>query len=304
MPNLRAGTPVAPLPCPCSTDAPIMPSFMTSRRTFLQMGIGLAGAGLAQNAQATPDATPSTLPPSIANLKSMKEHVRPISVAERRERQEKARSLMRANDLDAILLMEGTSLNYFSGIRWWGGERMFAMVLPAKGEAFYMCPAFEEGRAREQIAKTSDNKQSDVRVWQEEESPYERMAQGLKDRGMLRGRSGSRRRCASSSARDVAGAAPQARLLSATPVTAGCRMIKSRAGNGLDATGLAGDVDGLSRCVQALRDGMTQVEVGSLIETAHDKLGFPGDALVEMGEYSAFPHGSMQPQVIREGDPC
>ena len=30
--------------------------------------------------------------------------------------------------------MAGTSLQYFSGIRWWGGERMFALVLPAKGK--------------------------------------------------------------------------------------------------------------------------------------------------------------------------
>ena len=42
---------------------------------------------------------------------------------------------MEANELDAILLMEGTSAEPIStpGIRWWGGERLFALVLPAKG---------------------------------------------------------------------------------------------------------------------------------------------------------------------------
>ncbi len=59
---------------------------------------------------------------------------------------------MRENNLSAILLAQGTSLAYFTGIHWQGGERLFAMVLPAKGEAFYVAPAFEEGRAREQIA--------------------------------------------------------------------------------------------------------------------------------------------------------
>jgi Xaa-Pro aminopeptidase len=267
------------------------------------MGMGLAGAALAPNAQATPIADPSTLPPSIANLKSMKVHVRPVSVAERRERQEKARSLMRANELDAILLMEGTSLNYFTGIRWWGGERMFAMVLPAKGDAFYVCPAFEEGRAREQIARSFDDKQSDVRIWQEDESPYERMAQGLRDHGILTGKIGMEETVRFVFGAGVAAAAPQASLLSGTPVTAGCRMIKSRAE--LDLMRLASLVTltAYRAVYQALRVGMTKVETGSLIEAAHDKLGFAGDALVEVGEYSAFPHGSAQAQVIREGVP-
>ncbi len=267
------------------------------------MGMGIAGAALAHNAQAAPYATPSTLPPSIANLKSMREQARPISVAERRDRQEKARSLMRANDLDAILLMEGTSLNYFTGIRWWGGERMFAMVLPVKGDAFYICPAFEEDRAREQIAKNSDDKQSDVRIWREDESPYERLAQGLKDHGMLTGKIGVEETVRFVFSAGIAGAAPQARLLSATPVTAGCRMIKSRAE--LDLMRLASQVTltAYRAVYQAFRDGMTQFEVGSLIEVAHDKLGFAGEALVEVGAYSAFPHGSVQPQVVREGVP-
>jgi Xaa-Pro dipeptidase len=78
--------------------------------------------------------------------------------------------------------MERTSLSYFTGIRWWGGERLFAMVLPAKGTAFYVCPGFEEGRAREQIAQAPEGAQVDLRIWQEDGSPYQRVAQGLKDR--------------------------------------------------------------------------------------------------------------------------
>src|SRR5215469_6891305 len=157
---------------------------MRSRRAFLQTGCSLAATtllssgSLARNA----DTTSSSLPPAIAKLRSMKDQVRPITREEQRERQEKARRLMEARDLDAILLMEGTSLNYFTGIRWWGGERMFAMVLPAKGTSFYVCPAFEEGRAREQIADSPEAEGADVRIWQEDESPYQRVAQGLKDR--------------------------------------------------------------------------------------------------------------------------
>ena len=109
---------------------------MTSRRTFLQTGARLAGAALVPPSSAGRDSASATpLPAAIANLKSLKQAARPITREERRERQEKARALMEANGLDAIVLMEGTSLHYFTGIRWWGGERMFAMVLPAKGAA-------------------------------------------------------------------------------------------------------------------------------------------------------------------------
>jgi Xaa-Pro dipeptidase len=51
----------------------------------------------------------------------------------------------------------------------------------------------------------------------------------------------------------------------------------------------------------ALREGMTQNDVGDLIEKAYARVGFPGDASVMVGEYSAMPHGSRTPQVIREG---
>src|SRR6202035_726797 len=126
----------------------------------------------------------SSLPPSLAKLKSRKSEATPISRDERHERQERARKLMSDNALDAIVLMEGTSLRYFTGIRWWGGERMFALVLPARSAAFYVCPAFEEGRARELIASAPDGGNPDVRTWQEDENPYQRLAHGLKARGI------------------------------------------------------------------------------------------------------------------------
>jgi len=158
-----------------------------SRRRFLQAGSLAVGASAVLPAIAHAAEDDKPLPPSLAALQSLRGEARPITVEERRERQEKARRLMRDSHLAAIVLMEGTSLNYFTGIRWWGGERLFAMVLPAKGEPLYVCPGFEEGRAREQISKSPDVNSPDVRIWQEDESPYERVAQGLKDHGIASG---------------------------------------------------------------------------------------------------------------------
>ena len=126
---------------------------MISRRKFLELGATSAGVA-AFATPLRPESQDAALPPSIAALKSRKDEATPITREERQQRQERARKLMTENSLDAIVLMEGTSLRYFTGIRWWGGERMFALVLPAKGKAFYVCPEFEEGRENRSRMRT------------------------------------------------------------------------------------------------------------------------------------------------------
>jgi Xaa-Pro dipeptidase len=243
----------------------------------------------------------AALPPSISSLKSMLDQAQPIKLEERAARQFKARQLMETNKMDAIVLMEGTSLTYFTGVRWWGGERMFAMVLPAKGKTFYVCPAFEEGRAREQIAKAPDGSDADVRTWQEDESPYQLVAGGLKERGIATGKLGIEETVRFVFSDGILKAAPTVQVTSATPVTAGCRMVKSS--HEIELMRLASKVTltAYEAAYRALRDGMTQQEFSRLVEAAHTQLGFPGGADVQVGEYSALPHGSLTPQVIREG---
>jgi Xaa-Pro dipeptidase len=243
----------------------------------------------------------SSLPQSIARLKSRKSEAAPITRDERYERQERARKLMSENSLDAIVLMEGTSLRYFTGVRWWGGERLFALVLSAKGSAFYVCPAFEEGRAHEQIAGALDGEHPDLRTWQEDESPYQRVAQGLKERGISNGKLGIEETVRFVFADGIAHDAPQATLVSATPVTAGCRMIKSAHEIALMRLASQVTLTAYEAVYHALREGLTQEQVEDLIAAAYGQLGFPGEASVQVGEYSALPHGSSTPQVIREG---
>ena len=177
---------------------------MINRRSFVKLGSLAAGASIAGGcATETPVAsaaqTPgggspgvSPLPPSIAALTSMRDQATPISADERRGRIEKARRLMAERKIDALMLTGGTSLVYFSGMRWGLSERLFAMVLPVKGDAFYVSPAFEEERAREQIATGPLGNSADVRTWEEHEDPYARVAQGLRDRGLASGTLGDR----------------------------------------------------------------------------------------------------------------
>ena len=122
--------------------------------------------------------------------------------------------------------MEGTSLKYFTGIRG-GAASEFRLGLPRKGSPFYVCPAFEEGHAREQISNAPEGTEPDVRIWNEDQSPYERIAQGLRDQSIATGQIGIEETVDSSSQTRSPKQTSQATITGATPVTAGCRMIKA-----------------------------------------------------------------------------
>jgi Xaa-Pro dipeptidase len=275
---------------------------MLSRRSFLSLTSAAAGLSVTRvSAQRGRGAEPAgPMPPSIAALASMRGRATPITADERRARIERARKLMADHKLDAIVLAGGTSLLYFTGMRWGNSERLFAVVIPRTGNPFVVCPGFEEDRAREQLA-LGPLAHTDVSTWQEDESPFDRAAQGLKDRGIAAGRVGVEETMKFVFADSIASAAPALKVTSATPITAGCRMIKDA--HEVDLMRLA--CEATLKCYEAvfraLKPGMTQNEVGSLIGTAYSRLGFQGFASVQVGEYTALPHGSITPQTIREG---
>jgi len=274
-----------------------------SRRHFVGLASGaVALTVLPDCAKPQPgEQAASSLPPSIASLKSRKGEAVPIGKDEMLARTEHARQLMAANKLQATVITTGSSLPYFSAARWWTSERLFAMVLPAKGNAFFVCPAFEEDRAREQLANGPFGSNADVRTWQEDEDPYARVAQGCSDLGIRAGTIGVEEKTPFVFSNGVAKALPALQIASATPVTAGCRMVKSD--NEIALMRLAAQVTlaAYAAAYHALHEGMTQQQFAILVKQAHEQLGFSGGAEVQVGEYSAMPHGSVQPQQIKEG---
>jgi len=271
-----------------------------SRRNFLQTA-GMATVAMAQPAFAADKDSKSKQPEAIAKLKSRKGEAQPITTAEREQRIERARQLMVENKIDAIMVMGGTSLVYFTNIHWWMSERTFAVILPVKGSPFYVCPAFEEDRAREQIATGPGGNNAEVRTWQEDESPYQRIAEGLKDRNLTTGSMGMEETVRYVFSEGLSNAAPGLHLVSATPVTAGCRMIKSK--HELQLMKLANEVTlaAYEAAYRSTKEGMTQNDFGAMVQAAHAQQGFEGGASIQVGENSALPHGSAKPQVIREG---
>jgi len=54
--------------------------------------------------------------------------------------------------------------------------------------------------------------------------------------------------------------------------------------------------------LKSLKQGMTQTELAGKIGAAHQQLGARGGALVLFAADSAFPHGTIAPQKLKEGD--
>jgi Xaa-Pro dipeptidase len=273
---------------------------MVSRRTFLTTSAAASAAASLVPSVPLEAQTSTALPPSIADLTSMRHLAVPITVDERRSRVERARQLMKANRLDAILLAGGTSTVYFTNVNWWLSERFFGIFLTAKGDDFVVCPHFEEERAREQL----DNgplKGAPVLTWHEHEDPYALGSKGLGDRGIATGTIGIEETVRYVFSNGVATAAPRASFASATPVTAGCRMVKDA--HEIELMRLASRVTlkAYAAAWRALKAGMTQTDFASLVSAAHARLGFQGGAGVQVGQYAALPHGSVTPQVITEG---
>src|SRR5258708_35943346 len=242
-----------------------------------------------------------SLPPSIAALQSAAGQVRPISNSERQARVEKAQALMRQHKLSAILLTSGSSLLYFTGARWGQSERFFATAITADGKSLCICPAFEEGRAREQLA-AGPLESAKVMGWQEEETPYQTLASGLRTLGLATAALGVEEKTSFVFADGVTKTASQLSIASATPITAGCRMIKSAHEIELMKIANRATLAVYEAVYKALAPGMTQRQAGALISAAYQRVGFRGEASVEVGAYSALPHGRAAAQPTPKGD--
>ena len=280
---------------------------MLTRRTFLATTslaaagaactpAGTEGGAAAQEPRSTPD-----LPPALAALTPMKDGVTPISVDERKARLEKARRLMSENGIDALMLTGGTSMDYFTGMRWGNSERLTAAIIPVRGTAFIVTPKFEEERTLEQARLGPLGAGTQVLTWEEDESPYQRVAEGLRTAGIATGALGIEETVKFVFSNEVGAAAPNVRIVSGTPVTAGCRVIKDQHELALMRHASLVTLKAYEAAYKSLTEGMTQSDFARLVSQAHERLGYSGGAGVQVGEFSALPHGSATPQVVREG---
>lgn len=269
------------------------------RRHFLRLSAIASGttllAGLESCAPRHAGASEGDDPGSA---KSLMTKVNPISTEERRTRIEKAQQLMAEQDMKAVILDAGTSMTYFTGLRWWPSERPMVAIIPAQGEICYVCPGFEEGRLQELLTLGKD-----IYVWQEDEGAFQQIAKALRDIGASNGRIGIEERVRFFIVDGVRKEAPHLQFVSADPVTAQCRLIKSAAEIALMQAATIATVEAMKMGIRKLKAGMAPADFSAIVANAHDSLGAVDDfALINFAEASALPHGSMKPQVLKEGD--
>ena len=282
-------------------------SLHPSRRRFLQGTAAASALALTPHIQAGADAPTEALPSAFAALKPQGSRVHPIVADDFHDRVVQAQRLMAEvrpttshasqAKYDALFLSAGTSLYYFTGIRWNLSERLLGLLLPREGRPILVVPAFEEGRLREKLRFPLE-----IRIWQEDESPTKIAATALADRGIRSGLMGVEETAGFTFFDHLRQGAPGFEYVSADPVTIGCRARKSEHELQLMCLACEATFDVFRAVFASLKEGMSQEDITHLVEAGFAKMNLQGEALVLLGASAALPHGTLQPHKLKEGD--
>lgn len=234
---------------------------------------------------------------SESQMKNMVANVKPLTPRDYELRLEKAKRLMRENDIDGLLLTGSTNLLYFTNVRWGRSERTFGAVLNQKEDPIWICPGFEKKRAEERIPKGHE-----IRTWEEDESPFRLIAGIMEDLGTKSGKLGLGPTIRSFVFYGLRKDAPSLQLKDGAVVTEGCRGIKTE--KEIAYMDLANNITKLAyrEGFKNLKEGMSRADLGGIIRTAHQKMGVSGGGGPLFGTDSAFPHGTIAESSLEEGD--
>lgn len=236
--------------------------------------------------------------PDLSALKPLTGGVVPIGPAERAGRVARAQALMQQAGIGAVLIEPGSSLVYFTGVRWGRSERLTAAILPARGRPVIVTPFFEEPSVRESLGI-----EAEVAVWQEDEDPLALVARVLREAGAAGKPVGVEETVRYFAIDGLQRAMPGVRIVSANPVVRGCRMIKTPAEIALMQTAADVTVAAYRWTAPRIEIGMTPGDIGGLMAAATRALGGRVEFnLVLLGEAAAYPHGSGKPQRVVAGE--
>lgn len=236
--------------------------------------------------------------PDVSELKDITTGAAPIGREERIARIARAQALMKAAGIGAVLIEPGSSLIYFTGVRWGRSERLTAVVLPVEGEPCIVTPFFEEPSVRESLAIPAQ-----VRVWQEDQDPLAVVAGFLKERKLAARPIGVEETVRYFAVDGLQRVLPGAKIVSANPVVRGCRMIKTAPELALMQLATDVTIAAYRWTYPRIREGMTPRDIAALMSAATRKLGGSNEwNLILLGEAAAYPHGSGKPQKVVPGE--
>ena len=261
-----------------------------SRREFLV----LTAAGAAIAGPASPPANASA---PVSGLSSLTGNVRPIDAEEHGVRLAKLQGLMQQRKTGALLIESGSTLEYFTGVRWWRSERTTAALVPAEGPVVVVTPAFEEPSVRETLRVAAD-----VRPWKEDESPFALLAGAWRDHGhggVLAIEPTTRYFILE---RVAAAATAKPHIVPGEDLVRACRMVKSPSELALMQAANSVTIAALRYVHEQIRAGMQATDILALVMSATKQLGGSHEfTLVLLNDASAYPHGSIKPQEVRAG---
>ncbi len=263
---------------------------MFSRRTFLAGGAAAAGLVSLGDIKAFAQQ-------AAAELAPLPGAAVPIAREEYLARIARAQRLMAEHGLSAVLIEPGASMTYFTGVQWWRSERLTAAILPREGEACIVTPHFEEPSVRESLKIPAE-----VRVWNEHEDPARSVAGFLRDR-RLTGPVGIEETVRFFAVDGLRNIVSGVEIRPGAPVVRGCRMIKTAPELALMQRAADITIAAYRYTAPRIERGMNPAQIGAIMSEATRRLGGGSSfELILLGEASAYPHGSGQPQAVRDGE--
>jgi Xaa-Pro dipeptidase len=266
---------------------------MITRRALLGTGVGVAAAGsVGAIAEAGGDIP---LRPRPIGLRPITGEAKPITPEERAARLAKAQDLLRRRKLAALLVESGSTLEYFTGIRWWTSERVTAAVIPADGQVIVVTPFFESPSIHEMLQVPAE-----IRPWQEDQDPFQLLA------GAVLERPGARPLAVGPNVRffiidAVARRLKARRVVPGSDIARACRMIKSPAELALMQIANEVTLAAIRHTYENIHVGMQSADVVKMLDEATAALGgVPDFSLALLNEASAYPHGSKVVQTVHE----
>ncbi len=223
--------------------------------------------------------------------------VRPANIddAERLQRLEALRAVLRSKNIGALLLGSTESLHYFTGLVWHPSERLLGAVV-TQTDLTYIVPGFELSRV-----ESLPHLAGDILIWQEEESSAALVASLLPEEASLAVDDAVPLFVYHALKAEIGGE----RLVDGGPIIGALRLCKSDTEIAIIKYAMALTLEVHKSTHDFIKPGVAASDVVRFIDEQHKALGADNGSsfcIVSFGEATSLPHGADGEQFYKAGD--